>query len=63
MVSKRLILYTQSNFSEKIDHVVSVDKVIGIVSGGFLSCWLPASSAVLGLTVSMHLGYPISIPG
>ena len=27
-------MYTQSNFSEKIDHVVSVDKVIGIYSGG-----------------------------
>ena len=38
-------MYTQSNFSKKIDHVVSVDKVTGIFSGGFLSCWLPASSA------------------
>ena len=35
MVSKRLILYSQSNFSEKkIDHIVSVDKVIGFFSGG-----------------------------
>ena len=31
--------------------------------GGFLSCGLPASSAMSGLTLSMHLGYPSSIPG
>ena len=31
--------------------------------GGFLSCWLPSSSAMSGLTLSMHLGYPSSIPG
>ena len=29
-MSKRLILYADSNFSAKIDHVVSIDKVIGI---------------------------------
>ena len=57
MVLERL-MYSQSNFSEKIDHVVSVDKVIGIYSGGFLLGWLPASSAMMGLTVSMPLGYP-----
>ena len=31
--------------------------------GGFLSCWLPASSAMSGLTLSMYLGYPSLIPG
>ena len=31
--------------------------------GGFLSCWLPASSAMSGLTLSIHLGYPSAIPG
>ena len=30
--------------------------------GGFLSCGLPASSAMSGLTVSMHLVYPSWIP-
>ena len=44
-------------------YVVSPDWVIGIFSGGFLSCWLPASSAMSGLTLSMHLGYPSLIPG
>ena len=53
-MSKRLILYAGSNFSAKIDHVASIDKVIGIFflggGGGPLSCWLPASSAMTGLT-------------
>ena len=44
-------------------YVVSPDGVIAMFSGGFLSCWLPASSAMSGLTVSMYLGYPSLIPG
>ena len=44
-------------------YVVSPDWVIAIFLGGFLSCWLPASSAMSGLTLSMHLGYPSLIPG
>ena len=31
--------------------------------GGFLSYWLPASSSMSGLTLSMHLGYPSLIAG
>ena len=31
--------------------------------GGVLSCWLQASSAMSGLTLSMYLGYPSLIPG
>ena len=30
--------------------------------GGFLSCGLPASSSMSGLTISMHLLYPSRIP-
>ena len=42
--------------------------LLGFVSGGGgggggLSCWLPASTAMSGLTLSMLLGYPSSIPG
>ena len=37
--------------------------LLGFCSGGFLSCWLPASSAMSGLTLSMHLGYPSLIAG
>ena len=37
--------------------------LLGFFSGGFLSCWLPVSSAMSGLTLSMHLGYPSLIPG
>ena len=37
--------------------------LLGFFSGGFLSCWLPASSTMSGLTLSMHLGYLSSIPG
>ena len=47
-------------------YVVSPDWVIAMFSGGgggFLSCWLPASSAMSGLTLSMYLGYPSLIPG
>ena len=36
---------------------------LGGGGGGFLSCWLPASSAMSGLTLSLHLGYPSLIPG
>ena len=43
-------------------YVVSPDWVIGMFSGGFLSCWLAAGSAMSGLTVSMHLVYPSLIP-
>ena len=45
-------------------YVVSPDWVIAFFSGGgFLLCWLPASSAMSGLTLSMYLGYPSLIPG
>ena len=40
----------------------STDTVLSASVGGFLSCGLPASSAMSGLTVSMHLVYPRWIP-
>ena len=44
-------------------YVVSSDWVLAIFLGVFLSCWLAASSAMSGLTLSMHLGYSSLIRG
>ena len=62
-VRKAYFVLTEE-FSEKIiDHMLfMLTRLLGFFLGGFLSCWLQASSAMSGFTVSMHLVYPSSIP-
>ena len=59
-IRKAYVVLKEQFFGKKIDHMLFMwtTGYCDFFLGGFLSCGLPVSSTMSGLTFSMHLVYP-----